>query len=192
MTATPSNAGSRSRGARTTQILARWRQWLPAAEVRVDLVFSAVLVLLALVGFSTTYYGYAWLIVGAVGILLGLLVSHLVVSRRWPAAVTLLVLAAVYLVLGGPIAVREGLIGGVIPTPEVDRRAGVHRGARLEDAADLAAADRLPRPVDGAPVPLRAGRGGGDLHRRPHLAPVVCGTARPPRPARPEHRPWAR
>ncbi len=119
MTATPSNAGSRSRGARTTQILARWRQWLPAAEVRVDLVFSAALVLLALVGFSTTYYGYAWLVVGGVGVVLGLLVSHLVVSRRWPAVVTLLALAAVYLLLGGPIAVREGLIGGVVPTPEV-------------------------------------------------------------------------
>ena len=119
MTATPSNAGSRSRGARTTQILARWRQWLPAAEVPVDLVYSAALVLLALVGFSTTYYGYAWLAVGGIGVVLGLLVSHQVVSRRWPAVVTLLVLAAVYLLLGGPIAVREGLIGGVIPTPEV-------------------------------------------------------------------------
>jgi hypothetical protein len=118
VTATPS-VGSRSRGARTTQILARWRQWLPAVEVRVDLVFSAALVLLCLVGFSTTYYGYAWLLVGGAGVVLGLVVSHLVVSRRWPAAVTLVGLAAVYLLLGGPIAVREGLVGGVVPAPEV-------------------------------------------------------------------------
>lgn len=113
MTATPSSAGSRSRGARTTQILARWRQWLPAAEVRVDLVFSAALVLLCLVGFSTTYYGYAWLLVGGVGVVLGLLVSHLVVSRRWPAAVTLVGLALVYLLLGGPLTV------GAAPTPDL-------------------------------------------------------------------------
>ena len=64
------------------------------------------------------------------------------------------------------------LIGGVIPTPEMIVELASHGGPRLEDAAHLAAADRLARAVNGAAVPLRAGRGGGDLHRRPPLAPV--------------------
>ncbi len=93
------------------------RALVPGRDERVDLGFTAVLVLLTLVGFRTTYYGWAWLLDGAVGIVLALVVSQVVLARRLPGAVTGLALAVVYLLLGAPIAVREGLVGGVLPTP---------------------------------------------------------------------------
>ncbi|MEP6631861.1 MAG: transglutaminaseTgpA domain-containing protein [Lapillicoccus sp.] len=116
MTQHPSGPSTASRA---TQLVTLWRRALPATEVRVDLAFSAALVLLALVGFSTTYYGYAWLVVGVVGTVLGLLVAHVVIARRLPAVVTLAGVVAAYLLLGGPVAVREALVAGVLPTPGV-------------------------------------------------------------------------
>ena len=101
----------RSSAPRTTRRLAAWRPLVPGRDARVDLACTAALVLLTLVGFRTTYYGWAWLAVGLVGVVLGLLVSHFVTLRRRPA-----VLTVVYLLLGGPVAVREGLVGGVLPT----------------------------------------------------------------------------
>ena len=188
MTATPSNAGSRSRGARTTQILARWRQWLPAAEVRVDLVFSRR------AGASRPRrVQHDVLRVRVAGRRRG----------RRPARSP-----------GQPPGRQPPLAGGrhagrarrCLPAagrPDRgprgpgrrgaahagDRRGpGVDRRPRLEDVAHLAAADRRARPVDGAAVPLRAGRGGRDLHGRPPVATLVCGAPRPAGPARPEHR----
>ena len=62
--------------------------------------------------------GTRGLVVGGVGVVLGLLVSHLVVSRRWPAVVTLLALAAVI-----PPARRPDR-----GARRADRRGGPHAG----------------------------------------------------------------
>jgi hypothetical protein len=88
----------------------------PTREAWVDLAFAAALVAVALVGYRTGFFGWQWILAAGSGLVLGLLVSHLTVSYRLPAVVALAGVAVVYLVLGGPLAVRDHLIGGVVPS----------------------------------------------------------------------------
>ncbi|GAA5016563.1 transglutaminase-like domain-containing protein [Terrabacter aeriphilus] len=88
----------------------------PSAAHLVDAGFTLVLVGLALVGFRTTFFGLGWLWVGLAGLVLGLLVSHVTATFRAPGIVTLLAVAAAYLLLGGPVAVREDLLVGFVPS----------------------------------------------------------------------------
>jgi hypothetical protein len=125
--------------------IGRGRQALvPQRPVWVDLAFSAALVAVALVGFRTSYFGWGWAVAAAGGLVLGLLVAHVVTAFRLPAVVTLLGVAAAYFVLGGPLAVRDDLVAGVVPTGATFADLGhtlVHGWKRL--------VTMLP-PVDGA------------------------------------------
>ena len=98
---------------RASAQLARLR---PTRPQLVDAAFTVALVALALIGFRTTYFGLGWLWVGLAGLLVGLLISHVTATYRAPGVVTLVAVAAAYLLLGGPIAVREDLIAGVLPS----------------------------------------------------------------------------
>jgi hypothetical protein len=104
----PPSAGERVR----TQ-LGRLRPTVPHL---VDAGFTVVLVGLALIGFRTTFFGLGWLWVGLAGLVLGLILAHVTSTFRAPGVVTLLAVGAAYLLLGGPLAVREGLIAGFIPS----------------------------------------------------------------------------
>ncbi len=92
------------------------RQLVPARAHLVDAAFSAALVGIALIGFRTTFHGLGWLWVGLAGLLTGLLVAHVGATYRWYGIGTALALVAAYFALGGPIAVREDLIAGVLPS----------------------------------------------------------------------------
>ncbi len=98
------------------RLTARLGRLRPTTGQLVDAGFTAGLVALALVGFRTTYFGLGWLWVGLGGLLLGVLVAHVTATYRAPAIVTGLAVAAAYLLLGGPLAVREDLIAGVVPS----------------------------------------------------------------------------
>ena len=89
----------------------------PSRHHVVDLVGCGLLVALALVGFRTTYAGSSWAVAGLVGILVGLAAAHVGASLRLPGLVTTALAAVGYLALGGPVATRDGLIGGVLPSP---------------------------------------------------------------------------
>ncbi|EWT06416.1 hypothetical protein N864_21670, partial [Intrasporangium chromatireducens Q5-1] len=91
-------------------------QLRPGAPQLVDAGFTVVLVVLALIGFRTTYFGLGWLWVGLAGLVIGLVVAHVGATFRWPGLLTGVAVAAAYLLLAGPIAVREDLIGGVLPS----------------------------------------------------------------------------
>ena len=82
----------------------------------VDVGFTVLLVGLALVGFRTLFFGWAWLVGAVAGVLLGLLVAHVVTAFRLPFLVTFLGLGLVYFLLGGPLVVRDHLVGGVLPS----------------------------------------------------------------------------
>jgi len=107
---TPPSAGERVR----TQL----SRLLPTTTHLVDAGFTVVLVGLALVGFRTTFFGLGWLWVGLAGLVIGVLVAHVTATFRAPGVLTLLAVAAAYLLLGGPLAVREDLIAGFIPSGE--------------------------------------------------------------------------
>ncbi|MBM6401280.1 transglutaminase-like domain-containing protein [Phycicoccus sonneratiae] len=91
---------------------------VPDRDALVDLGFAAVLCSIALVGMRTGFLGVEWVVAAWVGLLLGLLVGHLAGALRWMALTTFLVLTATYFLLGGPVAVRDNLLGGVVPTPQ--------------------------------------------------------------------------
>lgn len=88
----------------------------PSTASLVDAGFTVALVGLALIGFSTTFFGLGWLWVGLAGLVLGLLVSHVTSTFRVFGIVTAVSVAVVYLLLGGPVATREDLILGFIPS----------------------------------------------------------------------------
>ena len=89
---------------------------VPSRHDLVDLGFAAVLVGVALVGFRTGYFGWAWVVAAAGGLVLGLAIAHVTTAFRLPAVVGLAGVAAAYFLLGGPLAVRGDLIAGVVPT----------------------------------------------------------------------------
>jgi hypothetical protein len=88
----------------------------PTVPQLVDAGFTAALVGIALVGFRTTFFGLGWLWVGLAGLLVGLLVAHAGAAFRALGVVTLAGAAVAYLLLGGPIAVREDLVAGFLPS----------------------------------------------------------------------------
>lgn len=92
------------------------RRALPDRDTLVDAAFAAVLVTIALVGLRTGFLGGEWVLAAGVGLVLGLVIGHLAAAFRWLAVTTLLVLAAAYFLLGGPVAVRTDLVAGVLPT----------------------------------------------------------------------------
>ena len=98
---------------RASAQLARLR---PSRPQLVDAAFTVALVALALIGFRTTFFGLGWLWVGLAGLLFGLLISHATATYGAPGVVTLLAIAAAYLLLGGPVAVREDLVAGFLPS----------------------------------------------------------------------------
>jgi hypothetical protein len=107
---------------------------LPSRDDLVDLGFTVVLVGLALWGFRTVFFGWEWILAAVGGLLLGLVVAHLVTAFRLPSVVTLVGLAAAYLLLGGPLAVRDHLAAGVFPTGRTFRdlaATSVHGWKRL-------------------------------------------------------------
>ena len=83
----------------------------------IDAAFAAVVTAIALVGFRTTFFGVGWIIAGAAGLVLGLLVTHFWTAFRAPAVAIALALAATYFAFGG-LFVRQGLIAGFIPGGE--------------------------------------------------------------------------
>ncbi|HOF63506.1 MAG TPA: hypothetical protein PLL54_04305, partial [Dermatophilaceae bacterium] len=65
----------------TTSLLTRLR---PTRNHLVDLAGCGALVVIALVGFRTTYFGWQWFAVAVLGVLLGLAISHLTAALRLP------------------------------------------------------------------------------------------------------------
>ena len=95
---------------------ARLRELRPGAARLADAGFAAALVLVALLGLRTTYDGWLWLVPGVVGLVLGVVVTHVVLAWRLPGIVAALVLTVLYLLLGGAVATRDDLLWGVLPT----------------------------------------------------------------------------
>lgn len=92
------------------------RALVPTRVALEDAVAVVLLLLLALLGIASSFAGLTWLLVGLLGVLLALVVTHVLLVARTPALVVLIALAGVYLLFGGPVATRESLIIGVLPS----------------------------------------------------------------------------
>lgn len=90
--------------------------WRPGQGALVDAGFTVLLVGLALLGFRTDFAGTSWVLPAAAGLLLGLVTTHVTTARRLPLVAPLAVVTVLYFLLGGPLAVRRDLVGGVLPS----------------------------------------------------------------------------
>jgi hypothetical protein len=115
-TALRGGAPRRARRPRDADQPGRWRRLVPTRDALVDAAFAAVLVTIGLVGLRTGFLGPQWMAAAGVGLLLGLVIGYLAGVLEWLAVTSLVVLVAVYFLLGGPVAVRTHLVGGVLPT----------------------------------------------------------------------------
>ena len=88
----------------------------PDRAALVDAAFTVLLVGLALVGFRTDFAGATWVLPAVAGLVLGLLVTHVTTAYRLPLLVPLAGVTVLYFLLGGPLAVRRDLVGGVLPS----------------------------------------------------------------------------
>lgn len=124
-----------------------------------DMGFLTVLFGLAVIGFHTTYTGWAFLLVGGAGLVLGMVVGHLANAWRQPMITVIFLTVVVFFLLGGAVALREQAAAGVLPTPGTVlglADVGVHGWKQLLTT--------LP-PVDGS----------GPLLVIPYILGLLCG-----------------
>lgn len=102
----------------------------PGREHWVDTVFTIAVVACALVGLRTVLFGWEWWQAAAAGVLLGLVVGHVQGTYRWPLIAITALGAVMYFLLGGPLAVRDDVKWGFLPTGATfkDLAAGPTRG----------------------------------------------------------------
>lgn len=86
-------------------------------KTAVNLAALAVLTMIGLIGFQSSYGGWRYLIPAVAGLAGGVLIGWLTVSRGWSLLAGLGLAIVFYLLLGGPLAVPQTTIAGVIPTP---------------------------------------------------------------------------
>ncbi len=89
----------------------------PTQPDLVDAGFLVGMLVLALVGFRTTFDTPVYLAAGVLGILLGVGLSHVANVLRQPVIVIAGLVIAVYFLVGGFVGVRDHLVAGVVPTP---------------------------------------------------------------------------
>ncbi len=82
----------------------------------IDAAFVMLLGLAALAGLVTTFDTLHFLLVGALGLLLGMLTAHLVLSLRWHWAWIPVILVVWYFLVGSAVAVHEYAFAGFLPT----------------------------------------------------------------------------
>lgn len=80
---------------------------LPDAPTALDLGNVLLLSGLALSGFATSFTGWAFLVVGLVGVVLGIVVTHTTRALRWPLIAPVVILSVLFFGLGGPLCLRS-------------------------------------------------------------------------------------
>lgn len=102
---------------RSRTLTARMKELRPTSAELVDAGFLLLLSLIALFGFASTFDTWHFLLIGALGVMLGILITHLVLAWRWHWTVALLGIVLAYFLIGVPVAARDSAIVGFVPTP---------------------------------------------------------------------------
>ncbi|WP_084468076.1 transglutaminase-like domain-containing protein [Actinokineospora inagensis] len=153
------------------------RSLTPTRADLADAVFLTLLFTVALVGFTTSYTGWAFLWTGLAGLGLGLLVGHVANVLRQPLVTVIAMTVAVFFLLGGAVVLRDRAVAGFLPGP--DALGGLAKSS-VDSWKQLLTT--LP-PVDSGPllvIPyilgLLCGSGGLTLARRVRVsaAPVAA------------------
>lgn len=80
---------------------------LPDRHGLADLAFVVALATVALSALATSFTGWSFLLVGLVGVLLSVTVTHLTRAMGWPLVAPVVILAVVFFLLGGPLTLRS-------------------------------------------------------------------------------------
>ncbi|GAB2781050.1 transglutaminase-like domain-containing protein [Nocardioides salsibiostraticola] len=83
----------------------------------VDAAFLSALVIVALAGLTTTFTGIQVVIVGAVGVVVGIAIVHLTRVLGWPGVAAVVLGLAAFLLLGGPLCLRDSGPSAFLPGP---------------------------------------------------------------------------
>lgn len=95
----------------------RERFSLPSRSELVDVGAVLTMVLVAITTFRSSYGGVAYLVVGLVGAVAGIVVAQLGHRLRWPFVVTAVVAIVAYVVVASATALRHHAIAGFLPGP---------------------------------------------------------------------------
>jgi hypothetical protein len=79
----------------------------PAGHDLLDLFFVVLLSGVALSGLAASFTGWEFLAVGMVGVVLGVVVTHLARAAGWPLVAAVVILMGLFLLLGGPLTLRS-------------------------------------------------------------------------------------
>ncbi|WP_334149244.1 transglutaminase family protein [Microbacterium sp.] len=123
----------------TTPTVMPVRRWV------LDLSATAVLIVMAMIGFWPTFAGPSFLPAAIGGMVLGLAIAAVTTWRRWGILIITGLTVAVYFVFGGALALPQTTIAGVIPTLETFEKLAVGTVTAwkqmLTTVAPVAAAD---------------------------------------------------
>lgn len=114
--------GSRS-GATGTRTRVRPHALLPDRHSWVDMGFTLALAAVALTAFGSSFTGSAYLVVGLLGTVIAILVSHLTRAAGWPVISAVVVCLVLFFLLGGPLCLRS--LGDTYTLPGSGTLAGV-------------------------------------------------------------------
>jgi hypothetical protein len=154
MRLTPRNAAATG-----TRTRVRAHPLLPDRHAWVDIVLTLALVGVALSAFGSSFTGSTYLVVGMIGALVSVVVTHLTRAAGWPFVSAVVICLAVFFLLGGPLCLRSLGDTSVLPGPSTL--------GRVADEAIFGWKDLLTTlpPVDGD----------GPLLVLPWLAGIVAG-----------------
>ena len=163
---TTSATGSRTR--------VRPHALLPDRHSWVDMGFTLALAAVALTAFGSSFTGSAYLVVGLLGTVIAIVVTHLTRAAGWPVISAVVICLVLFFLLGGPLCLRS--LGDTYTLP------GAGTLARVADQAVFGWKDLLTTlpPVDGD----------GPLLVLPWLAGMVAGFVGSALAHLPVRRPW--
>ncbi|HHU38890.1 MAG TPA: transglutaminase domain-containing protein, partial [Propionibacterium sp.] len=88
----------------------------PSRADLVDALFVVGLGLVALAAWASSFSTGSPLVVGALGLLLGVLAAHVTTALRWPWVTAVGIVVVLYALLGGAVALRDDLVVGFVPS----------------------------------------------------------------------------
>lgn len=99
-----------------TRTRLRPHRLVPDRHAWVDLGFVVALGSIVLSGLASSFTGWSFLVVGVLGLLLGVVVTHITEALGWPLISTVVILLVLFFLLGGPLCLRALGDESVVPS----------------------------------------------------------------------------
>ena len=134
------SSGTTTTGTRTR---VRSHALLPDRHSWIDIAFTLALTGVALTAFGTSFTGVGYLVVGMLGALVAVVVTHLTRAAGWPVISAVVICLVLFFLLGGPLCLRSLGDTAVLP--------GASTLGRVADQAIFGWKDLLTTlpPIDG-------------------------------------------